>query len=128
MRRFGDHRGRTGRPDRRLQRQRRHGSGPVVVEFGDTKELPELHCRQCLFGCRIILKEWDKRKLYCAVYETWENNELKTHKQYLHAITEPEAKKFFWAQYSPFSVHLVAIAPVIGFFAKSEKDDRNLVV
>ena len=98
------------------------------VELGDTKELPEMHCRQCEFGCRAILKDWDKRKLYCAVFETWQNNELKNNKQYLHAINEQEAKKFFWAQYSPFTVHLVAIAPVIGFFAKSEKDDRNLVV
>lgn len=100
------------------------------VEFGDTKELPELHCRECKFGCRIILKDWDKRKLYCAAFETFENNDLKTHKQYLHAIDEDEAKKFFWAQYNPLEVkiNLVGIAPVIGFFAKSEKDDRNLVV
>jgi hypothetical protein len=98
------------------------------VEFGDTKELPELHCRECQFGCRIILKEWDKRKLYCAVVETWENNELKTHKQYLHATGEDEAKKFFWAQYSPLKVYLVGIAPVVGFFAKSEKDLTTLVV
>lgn len=98
------------------------------VELGDTTELPELHCRQCQFGCRVILKEWDKRKLYCAVFETYADKKLATHKQYLHAIHEAEAKKFFWAQYSPFTVNLVAIAPVIGFFAKSEKDDRNLTV
>lgn len=100
------------------------------VQFGDTKELPELHCRECKFGCRIILKEWDKRKLYCAAFETFENNDLKTHKHYLHAIDEDEAKKFFWAQYNPLvvKIHLVGIAPVIGFFAKSEKDDLHLVV
>ena len=98
------------------------------VEFGDTKPLPELHCRECKFGCRVILKEWDKRKLYCAAFETWENNDLKIHKQYLHAVNETEAKKFFWAQYSPLNTHLVGIAPVIGFFAKSEKDDLHLVV
>lgn len=98
------------------------------VEFGDTKELPELNCRACQFGCRVVLKEWDKRKLYCAVFETWKDNALKTHKHYLHAIEEVEAKKYFWAQYSPLEVTLVAIGPVIGFFAKSEKDDRNLVV
>ena len=103
------------------------GFNPPVA-FGDTKELPELHCRECQFGCRVVLKEWDKRKLYCAVFETWKDNILKTHKHHLHAIDEAEAKKYFWAQYSPLTVHLVAIAPVIGFFAKSEKDDRNLVV
>lgn len=100
------------------------------VAFGDTQELPEMHCRQCQFGCRAVLKEWDKRKLYCAVFETWPegSKELTSHKQYLHAIDENEAKKFFWAQYNPLKVNLVAIAPVIGFFAQSEKDDRNLVV
>jgi hypothetical protein len=103
------------------------GFNPPVA-FGDTQELPELHCRECQFGCRVVLKEWDKRKLYCAAYETWDNNELKTHKHYLHAVNEQEAKKFFWAQYSPLNVHLVAIGPVIGFFAKSEKDTKTLIV
>jgi hypothetical protein len=98
------------------------------VEFGDTKPLPELHCRKCMFGCRATLKEWDKRKLYCAAFETHENNVLNTHKQYLHATDEVEGKKFFWAQYNPLEVHLVGIAPVVGFFAKSEKDLTTLVV
>ncbi|HEX6826564.1 MAG TPA: hypothetical protein VF077_09650 [Nitrospiraceae bacterium] len=98
------------------------------VQFGDTQELPELHCRACHFGCRVVLKDWDKRKLYCAAFEVTVNGVMKVEKQYLHAEDEAEAKKFFWAQYSPLKVYLVAIAPVIGFFAKSEKDEKNLVV
>ena len=98
------------------------------TELGDTKPLPELHCRMCNFGCRIILKDWDKRRLYCAAYETRDGDTLKPHKDYLHAVDELEAKKFFWAQHPGGEVtNLVGIAPVIGFFAKS-KDERKLIV
>jgi hypothetical protein len=97
-------------------------------EFGDTKPLPELHCRKCQFGCRIVLKDWDKRRLYCACYETRKGNTLEPHKEYLHAENELEAKKFFWAQHTFEVTNLVGIAIAIGFFTENPKDDRILVV
>lgn len=98
-------------------------------ELGDTKPLPELHCRKCHFGCRVVLKDWDKRRLYCICYETRDGDTLKPHKEYLHAENEEEARKFFWAQHTVTEVtNLVGIAPAIGFFMENPKDDRILVV
>lgn len=97
-------------------------------ELGDTKPLPELFCRKCKFGCRIILKDWDKRRLYCAIFETHNGFDFTQHKEYLHAEDEVEAKKFFWAQHGPDVTTFIGIAPVIGFFTQDPKDDRVLVV
>jgi hypothetical protein len=97
-------------------------------KLGDTEILPELHCRRCQFGCRIVLKGWDKRRLYCACYETRHKDTLMPHKEYLHAEDENEATKFFWAQHGREVTNLVGIAPAIGFFMPNPKDDRILVV
>jgi len=115
------------------------------VELGDTKPLPELHCRKCKFGCRIVLKNWDKRKLYCVAYETKKGDTLEAHKEYLHAEDEVEAVKFFWAQHGGqvrvatgneqldrivrdgTITNVVGVAPVVGFFA-NPKNERMLVV
>lgn len=97
-------------------------------ELGDGKPPCEYKCAQCGLICRIILKDWDRRKLYCACYETIRApDDIKTHKQYLHAITEDEARHYFWAQHQPTITHLVAIAPVIGFFAE-DKEAKHLIV
>lgn len=106
-------------------------------ELGDAKLPHELHCRQCQFVCRVVLKDWDKRRLYCACYETIATvgDSVTTHKEYLHAEDEIEARKFFWAQHSliemqnnkQVALHLVGIAPAIGFFVPNPKDDRILV-
>ena len=75
-------------------------------ELGDTQPLPELHCNQCQFVCRIILKNWDKRRLYCACYETLDvDQNVLTNKDYLHAEDELEAHKFFWAQHPGLEVY-----------------------
>ena len=96
---------------------------------GDAKLPSELHCCKCKLTCRVILKDWDKRRLYCACFETLDKNQnILTHKHYLHAEDEVEAKKFFWAQYGREVIRLVGIAPVIGFFVPNPKDDRILVV
>jgi len=98
-------------------------------ELGDTKPLPELHCRRCQFGCRIILKNWDRRRLYCACFETLDANQnVVTNKEYLHAEDEAEAKKFFWAQHGLEVIHLAGVAPAIGFFVPNPKDERILLV
>lgn len=96
-------------------------------ELGDGK-LGELSCRRCQFYCRVILKDWDKRRLYCACYETREGDSLKPHKEYLHAENESEAKKFFWAQHGLEVTNLVGIAPALGFFMENPKSDRILLV
>ena len=96
-------------------------------ELGDGKPHCEYQCNGCDLVCRIILKDWDRRKLYCACYETIRGADIQPHKQYLHAVTEAEARHYFWAQHQPRVTHLVAIAPVIGFFAE-DKDAKHLVV
>jgi len=100
-------------------------------KLGDIK-LPELHCRKCGFGCRIILKNWDKRRLYCACYETIEGGNIQAHKDYLHAEDEVEATTFFWAQHGPGVTpvvrNFIGIAPVIGFFLENPKNDNLLIV
>lgn len=95
-------------------------------ELGDGKPPCEYRCA-CGLVCRIILKDWDQRKLYCACYETIQGKDIEPHKQYFHAITEGEAHHYFWAQHRPDITHLVAIAPVVGFFAE-DKDAKHLIV
>jgi hypothetical protein len=95
-------------------------------ELGDGKPPCEYKCA-CGLICRIILKDWDRRKLYCACYEDIRGNDIRAQKRYLHAITEDEARCYFWAQHNPATTHLVAIAPVIGFFAE-DKDEKRLIV
>lgn len=95
-------------------------------ELGDGKPPCEYKCA-CGLICRIILKDWDRRKLYCACYEIIQGKDIEPNKQYLHAVTEDEARHYFWAQHAPSITHLVAIAPVIGFFAE-DKDAKRLIV
>ncbi|VVB55239.1 Uncharacterised protein [uncultured archaeon] len=98
------------------------------VTLGDTRPLGELHCRKCGFYCNVILKDWDKRILYCACYETRQGDSLEPHKEYLHAENELEAKGFFWSQHGREVTNLVGIAPAIGFFMEKPGDDRILLV
>jgi len=96
-------------------------------ELGDGKPSAEYVCRQCRFGCHCILKNWDRRRLYCAAFETRDGDTLKPHKEYLHAEDEIEAKHFFWSSHGAEVTNLVGIAPVIGFFA-TDKRERKLIV
>jgi hypothetical protein len=97
------------------------------TELGDGKPPCAYRCNNCDLVCQIILKDWDRRKLYCACYENIRGKDIEPRKQYLHAVTEDEARHYFWAQHNPTVTHLVAIAPVIGFFAE-DKDGKNLIV
>lgn len=96
-------------------------------ELGDGKPPCEYRCTSCSLICRIILKDWDRRKLYCACYEIIRGKDIEPQKQYFHAVTEDEARHYFWAQHAPAVTHLAAIAPVIGFFAE-DKDAKQLIV
>lgn len=111
--------------------------------LGDTLPSPELVCLKCKFACRVVFKDWDKRRLYCITYETKQGDSLAPHKEYLHATDQQEALQFFWAQHGGqltlstdmrdavpkdgTITHVVGVAPAIGFFAAS-KDERKLVV
>lgn len=95
-------------------------------ELGDAKPTHAFSCRQCKFACWVILKQWDRRKLYCACYETKDEDSLATHKEYLHAENEMEARKFFWLSHGVEVTHVVGIAPAVGFFAE-DKTERRLL-
>jgi hypothetical protein len=96
-------------------------------ELGDGKPTHQFMCRQCKFVCNLVLKQWDRRKLYCACYETKRGDSLATHKEYLHAVDDEEAKKFFWLTHGPEVTNLVGIAPVVGFFAEDKTEKKLLV-
>lgn len=95
--------------------------------LGDGKPSCEYKCNHCSLVCRLILKDWDRRKLYCVCYETRNGDGLAAHKEYLHAVDELEARKFFWASHGKEVTNLVGVAPALGFFAE-DKDERKLVV
>ncbi len=100
-------------------------------ELGDAKPPCEYKCGRCALVCCIVLREWDRRKLYCACYETRLGDSILPHKQYMHAVDENEAHHFFWAQHMGGDVtNLVAIAPVVGFLPEdgTGKDDKHLIV
>ena len=64
-----------------------------------------------------------------ACYETSDGKgSIIPHKEYLHAIDETEALKFFWAQHGIDVKNLVGIAPAIGFFMENPKNDLILTV
>lgn len=96
-------------------------------ELGDAKPPCEYKCKGCQLVCCIILKDWDQRKLYCVCYETRDGDSLKPHKEYLHAVDDLEAKKFFWASHGREVTNLVGLAPVAGFFIH-DKNERKLTV
>lgn len=96
-------------------------------ELGDGKPTHGFSCKQCHFTCGVVLKQWDRRKLYCACYETRDGDSLATHKEYLHAEDEAEARKFFLLQHGAEVTNIVGIAPVIGFFTE-DKTERRLLV
>jgi hypothetical protein len=88
--------------------------------------LPSWHCRQCNFTCKVVLVDWDKRKLYCAAYETYPDDSTKiiTHKEYLHAESDQDAKIQFWngrLTSEKARINLIGIAPVIGFFVMDDQ-------
>lgn len=87
-------------------------------KLGDGRPHHKFVCHGCMFDCFMLLQEWDKRKLYCACYETREGDSLKPHKEYLHAEDDREAHKFFWASHGREVTNLIGIAPALGFFAE----------
>jgi len=91
--------------------------------------LDNWHCNKCQFRCRVILKDWDKRKLYCAAYETLVNGELTANKEYMHAESVQDATTQFWNGRIEADnvVRLVGVALVIGYFVQ-DNEGRKLSV
>jgi hypothetical protein len=96
-------------------------------ELGDGKPVHEYVCESCKFVCNLVLKEWDKRKLYCICYETRKGDSIEPHKEYMHAETELEARRYFWAFHGSEVTFVVGIAPVVGYFP-TDKNERKLIV
>lgn len=85
-----------------------------------TLVLKHWHCDSCHFEARVILNDWDKRKLYCACYETLVNGVLMANKEYMHALDEQDATAQFWnGRIAADNVtKLVGVAPAIGYFVQ----------
>jgi hypothetical protein len=93
-------------------------------ELGDGKPITAFVCNKCMLESSVIFKDWDRRKLYCVCYETRKGSTIQTHKEYLHAETEVEARKNFWASHGDEVTHVVGIAPAIGFFVKDNHGEK----
>lgn len=85
-----------------------------------TLVIPQWHCNKCQFEARVILNDWDKRKLYCAAFETLVNGVLIANKEYMHAVDEADATGQFWNGRIAADnvVRLVGVAPAIGYFVQ----------
>lgn len=106
------------------------GSFDVPMDNGHGKPNADFQCQACGLVCRLVLRRWDTRKLFCAAYETRAGETIAAHKEYLHAVDLEEAQKFFWSQHTPILevTKLVGIAPVVGFHVPDGKNDRKLIV
>ncbi len=87
------------------------------------------HCNKCHLEARVILKDWDKRRLYCAAFETLVDGVLTPNKEYMHAVDDQDATAQFWnGRIKADNVtKLVGVAPVIGYFVQ-DTQGRKLSV
>ncbi len=94
--------------------------GEKSADIPTDQVLKQWHCDKCHFECRVILKDWDKRQLYCAAYETLVNDVLTANKEYMHAESVQDATNQFWNGRIEADnvVRLVGVAPVIGYFVQ----------
>lgn len=97
------------------------------------RTLSSIRCN-CGLIARAILRDWNKRILYCAAFETRDSDgNLTPNKEYMHAESEQDAKTQFWASHPPsnppsnFWINLIGIAPVVGYFAL-DKQEKKLTV
>jgi hypothetical protein len=105
----------------------------IPHEMGETIEkgarrLNQLRC-ECGFTCHAILEDWDLRKLFCVAWESYDSNgKVIPQKDYMHATSSEEAIFFFEQSHIGMRYHIVGAAPVIGYFARSEKNEKDLRV
>ena len=92
------------------------------------RKLKQLGC-SCGFVCDALLEDWDLRKLYCIVWETYDTGgKVIPQKDYMHAVSREETLYLFEQSHLGIRYRIVDAAPVVGYFAKSEKDDKHLTV
>ena len=94
--------------------------------------LDEWRCYGCDYHCKAHILDWDKRKLYCAAFETapdGPSGSIVAHKEYLHAESTEDATVQFWAGHPVTDgiTNLVGVALVIGFFVVDDQG-RKLTV
>jgi hypothetical protein len=100
-----------------------HGMGVKAEDVPINQVIENWMCRSCHLLCRIILLEWDKRRLYCAAYETMGGDgKVIANKEYMHAESESEARVQFWNGRIAADnvIRLVAVGPVIGYFVQDK--------
>lgn len=71
------------------------------------------------------LQEWDKRRLYCVIYETEGLRGTKIHKEYMHAESRESAIWNFAQGHLDHVYKLVDAAPVFGYFGDMKDKDRK---
>jgi hypothetical protein len=88
----------------------------------------DLKCK-CGFLFTAKLLEWDKRRLYCVVYEVTDGKSVRLKKEYLHAESRVDAIFAFEQGHMDHPYRLVDAAPVFGYFVNEKDKDRdNLMV
>lgn len=101
--------------------------------------LQAFSCRKCGFMCNMRLLEWDKRKLFCIVYELLNSDvpddlsKVVGRKEYTHAETREQAISYFVAGTGYMLDHarqpwrLVDAAVAIGYFGQKDDQDQKVL-
>jgi hypothetical protein len=103
---------------------RQHHTGTLIRN--------DLRCK-CGFLFTAKLLEWDKRRLYCIVYEILDPNRMhvgetvNTRKEYMHAESRAQAIWLFSQGHMRESYQIVEAGAVFGYFAE-DKDGKVLKV
>lgn len=83
----------------------------------------------CGFVCNALLEDWDTRKLYCVVWHMFDSNgKILVEKDYMHALSREEARYFFEQSHLGTRYQIVDVGPVVGYFMKNEKNEKDLSV
>jgi len=101
-------------------------------EKGDAPKsllLRRLLCAKCGFCSCAVLLDWDKRRLFCAAFETnvlGRPDTIVANKEYYHAVDVDDATAQFYNGHPPSDcvIRLVGVAPVIGFFVLDAKGEK----
>lgn len=118
-----------------------HECALIPFDMGEMVEgilhLQAFSCRKCGFLCNARLLEWDKRKLFCIVYEllSADGDLAKTmgRKEYTHAETREQAISYFVAgtgyllDHAQQAWRLVEAAVAIGYFGQKDDQDQKVL-
>jgi hypothetical protein len=92
--------------------------------------VPHFQCARCraLFNAKLL--EWDRRRLFCIVFEqTLADGSISAGKEYTHAEHRSDAMFAFITTHKAPEYRVVEVGPVIGYFGKeSDKDQKDLTV